>query len=98
MEPVEVDRTIRGLAHLIGSLLQHWLLASLGGHLLSTRTLRSAARWACQVFTSGFIVHFFDRALIDRLAVSFELIDATDFTEGELPRRLARVTRRVPQR
>jgi len=50
------------------------------------------------VFTSGFIVHFFDRALIERLAVSFELIDATDFTGRELPRRLARVTRRVPQR
>jgi hypothetical protein len=46
----------------------------------------------------GFIVHFFDRALIDRLAVGFELIDVTDFTEGELPRRLARVTIRVPQR
>jgi SAM-dependent methyltransferase len=46
----------------------------------------------------GFIVHFFDRTLIDRLAVGFELIDVTDFTEGELPRRLARVTMRVPQR
>jgi len=46
----------------------------------------------------GFIVHFFDRALIDRLAVGFELIDVTDFTEGELPRRLARVTMRVPLR
>src|SRR5674476_60192 len=46
----------------------------------------------------GFIVHFFDRALIDRLAVGFELIDVTDFSEGELPRRLARVTMRVPLR
>jgi len=46
----------------------------------------------------GFIVHFFDRALIDRLAVGFELIDVTDFTEGELPRWLARVTMRVPLR
>jgi SAM-dependent methyltransferase len=45
----------------------------------------------------GFIVHFFDRALIDRLAAGFELIDVTDFTEGELPRRLARVSMRVPQ-
>ena len=44
----------------------------------------------------GFFVHFFDRALIDRLAVGFDLIDVTDFTEGELPRRLARVTMRVP--
>jgi SAM-dependent methyltransferase len=46
----------------------------------------------------GFIVHFFDRALIDRLAAGFELIEVTDFTEGDLPRRLARVTMRVPQR
>jgi SAM-dependent methyltransferase len=45
----------------------------------------------------GFIVHFFDQALIDRLAASFTLIDVTDFTEGELPRQLARVTMRVPQ-
>jgi SAM-dependent methyltransferase len=46
----------------------------------------------------GFIVHFFDRALIERLAAGFELIDVTDFTEGDLPRRLARVTMRVPLR
>jgi SAM-dependent methyltransferase len=45
----------------------------------------------------GFIVHFFDRALIERLAAGFELVDVTDFTEGELPRRLARVTMRVPE-
>lgn len=44
----------------------------------------------------GFIVHFFDRALVGRLAAGFELIDVSDFTEGELPRRLARVTMRVP--
>jgi hypothetical protein len=46
----------------------------------------------------GFIVHFFDRTLIDRLAAGFELIDVTDFTEGDLSRRLARVTMRVPPR
>ncbi|HEY5181973.1 MAG TPA: class I SAM-dependent methyltransferase [Dermatophilaceae bacterium] len=45
----------------------------------------------------GFIVHFFDRALIERLAAGFELIDVTDFTEGDLPRRLARVTMRARQ-
>jgi SAM-dependent methyltransferase len=45
----------------------------------------------------GFIVHFFNRALIEHLAAGFELIDVIDFTEGELPRRLARVTMRVPQ-
>jgi SAM-dependent methyltransferase len=46
----------------------------------------------------GFIVHFFGRTLIERLAAGFELIDVTDFTEGDLPRRLARVTMRVPRR
>jgi len=45
----------------------------------------------------GFIVHFFDLALIERLATGFELVDVADFTEGDLPRRLARVTMRVPQ-
>ena len=42
----------------------------------------------------GFVVHFFDRALIDRLASGFTLVDVTEFAEGELPRRLARVTMR----
>ena len=42
----------------------------------------------------GFVVHFFDRALVDRLASGFTLVDVTEFTEGELPRRLARVTMR----
>ena len=42
----------------------------------------------------GFVVHFFDRALIDRLASGFTLVDVTEFTEGELPRRLVRVTMR----
>jgi SAM-dependent methyltransferase len=46
----------------------------------------------------GFIVHFFGRALIDRLAAGFELLDVAEFTEGDLPRRLARVTMRVPRR
>ena len=44
----------------------------------------------------GFIVHFFDHALIDRLAAGFELLDVAEFTEGDLPRRLARVTMQVP--
>jgi SAM-dependent methyltransferase len=42
----------------------------------------------------GFLVHFFDRALINRLSSGFELVDITEFTEGELPRRLVRVTMR----
>jgi SAM-dependent methyltransferase len=44
----------------------------------------------------GFIVHFFDEQLIDRLASGFDLVESTLFTEGELPRRLVRVTMRVP--
>ena len=43
----------------------------------------------------GFIVHFFDQMLIDRLAAGFELMDVTEFIEGGLPRRLARVTMRA---
>jgi SAM-dependent methyltransferase len=42
----------------------------------------------------GFVVHFFDRALIDRLATGFTLVEVTEFSEAELPRRLARVTMR----
>jgi SAM-dependent methyltransferase len=42
----------------------------------------------------GFVVHFFDRALIERLSSGFELVDVTGFTEGELPRQLVRVTMR----
>jgi SAM-dependent methyltransferase len=42
----------------------------------------------------GFIVHFFDHDLVERLADGFELVDLVEFTEGELPRRLWRVTMR----
>lgn len=42
----------------------------------------------------GFVVHFFDRALVKHLATGFELDDITDFEEGGLPRRLWRVTMR----
>jgi hypothetical protein len=42
----------------------------------------------------GFIVHFFDRALVDRLASGFSLLDVHEFQEGELPRNLWRVTLR----
>lgn len=44
----------------------------------------------------GFVVHFFDRALVERLASGYELEDVTPFEEGALPRRLWRVTQRVP--
>jgi SAM-dependent methyltransferase len=45
----------------------------------------------------GFIVHFFDRALIDRLAGGFEILEISDHEEGRLPRRLAAVTMGKPQ-
>jgi SAM-dependent methyltransferase len=44
----------------------------------------------------GFIVHFFDRDLVERLAHGFELVGVAEFTEGDLPRRLWRVTMRTP--
>lgn len=42
----------------------------------------------------GFIVHFFSRALIERLADGFELLEVADYEEGKLPRRLSAVTMR----
>jgi hypothetical protein len=42
----------------------------------------------------GFIVHFFDRALIDRLATGFELLEVAEYEEGRLPRRLFGITMR----
>jgi len=44
--------------------------------------------------TGGFIVHFFDRELIDSLAEGFEVLEVTEYDEGRLPRRLAAVTMR----
>jgi hypothetical protein len=42
----------------------------------------------------GFIVHFFDRALVDRLVTGFTLLGLSAFEEGSLPRRLWRITLR----
>jgi len=49
----------------------------------------------------GFVVHFFARDLVERIAAgsaatSFELLDVEEFEEGVLPRRLIRVTMRRP--
>jgi SAM-dependent methyltransferase len=45
----------------------------------------------------GFVVHFFDHDLVLRLAsVGFEINDITEFSEGDLPRRLWRVTMSKP--
>jgi len=42
----------------------------------------------------GFIVHFFSREKVAELAAGFDILDVGEFTEGELPRRLYRVTLR----
>jgi SAM-dependent methyltransferase len=72
-----------------------------GGHVVYTvRTTGDAhygmgiARGDDMYEHSGFVVHFFDRKLIERLSEGFVLVDVSEFTEGELPRRLARVTMR----
>jgi SAM-dependent methyltransferase len=46
----------------------------------------------------GFIVHFFSRALVERLATDaeYDLMDVAEFEEGPLPRRLLQVTLRKP--
>jgi len=45
----------------------------------------------------GFAVHYFDRALVDDLAEGWELHDIHPFEEGDLPRRLWRITQTTPR-
>jgi SAM-dependent methyltransferase len=42
----------------------------------------------------GFIVHFFDQPLVQRLAQGFTTPEIFEFEEGDLPRRLWRITQR----
>nr|WP_222936562.1 methyltransferase domain-containing protein [Streptomonospora sp. PA3] len=44
----------------------------------------------------GFAVHFFSRELVQRLARGWELDEVHAFEEGDLPRRLWRITQRRP--
>ncbi len=44
----------------------------------------------------GFAVHFFDRSLVDRLADGWHLAEVHPFEEGDLPRRLWRITQTLP--
>jgi len=46
--------------------------------------------------SSGFIVHFLSRELVERLARGYTLTEVAEFEEGDLPRRLFRVTQRKP--
>jgi SAM-dependent methyltransferase len=43
---------------------------------------------------NGFVVHYFDRAMVELLAGGFELLDIEEFEEGSLPRKLFQVTLR----
>ena len=45
----------------------------------------------------GFAVHFFDRDLVEALADSWALDEVHAFEEGDLPRRLWRVTQTLPR-
>ncbi|MFJ8114040.1 class I SAM-dependent methyltransferase [Streptomyces sp. NPDC096132] len=45
----------------------------------------------------GFAVHFFDRPLVDALADGWTLDEVHAFEEGDLPRRLWRVTQTLPR-
>lgn len=44
--------------------------------------------------SNGFVVHFFSRELVERLAHGFTLLAVAEFEEGDLPRRLFRVAQR----
>ncbi|MCZ4118674.1 class I SAM-dependent methyltransferase [Streptomyces sp. H39-S7] len=45
----------------------------------------------------GFAVHFFPHSLVDALATGWDLNEVHAFEEGDLPRRLWRVTQAVPR-
>jgi hypothetical protein len=42
----------------------------------------------------GFIVHFLNMEKVDLLSEGYDVVDITEFEEGELPRKLYRVTLR----
>lgn len=44
--------------------------------------------------SNGFIVHYFDRAKVERLGRGFDILSVEEFEEGKLPRRLYRVVMR----
>jgi SAM-dependent methyltransferase len=43
---------------------------------------------------NGFVVHYFDRAMVERLAGGFDILEVEEFEEGALPRKLFQVTLR----
>jgi hypothetical protein len=45
----------------------------------------------------GFIVHYFSRDKVERLALGYQLLDIEEFEESKLPKRLYLVTLRKPE-
>ena len=43
---------------------------------------------------NGFVVHYFDRVIVEHLAGGFDLLDIEEFEEGSLPRKLFQITLR----
>ena len=78
----------------------HRVLRPGGLHVYTVRTTGDAHygagidRGDAMYEVGGFIVHFFSRELVERLAAGFELLEVAEFEEGALPRRLFRVTLR----
>ena len=88
---VEIERLTAEVRRVLrpGGLLVYTVRTTADAHY-GAGTDRGDDRWE----TGGFIVHFFDRALIDRLAAGFEILAVASYEEGSLPRRLAAVTMR----
>jgi SAM-dependent methyltransferase len=88
---VEIERLTAEVRRVLrpGGLLVYTVRTTADAHF-GAGVDRGDGRWE----TGGFIVHFFDRALIDRLAGGFQILEVTDYEEGRLPRRLAAVTMR----
>ena len=43
---------------------------------------------------NGFVVHYFDRAMVESLAEGYDILGIEEFEEGSLPRKLFQVTLR----
>jgi len=82
----EVRRTLRP-----GGLLAYTVRTKADAHF-EAGTDHGDDRWEM----GGFVVHFFDRGLVERLAQGWNLIEVADLEEGKLPRRLFAVTMQRP--
>lgn len=80
----EVHRVLRPGGYLV------YTVRHTGDAHFRAGTSRGDGMWE----NGGFVVHFFDRALVDTLASGFALVEVDEFLEGDLPRRLWRVTQR----